>query len=635
MKMIQNQMQNKTKTQNKRKPVQNTDEQVSKRPKVVIKDVADEKQKELHKKFTPGTFLGDAINIDHILRWNTFFRRNLHRLAIDYLGINLHPYQAFILYIMGICQLVVIIACRAAAKSFIIALYACCRCIVYPHSKIVLSSATKGQSKLIVSEKIQNELMNMSPMLRKEILKIKDNQNEVIVYFRSGSTITVVPASENGRGYRSNCVIREEFRQIDKNIDDSILSPFQTIRNAPYMIDPYYAQIKVLQEEPVDVYISSSWIDNGHWMWNIVDTAYASMMKEDGGFLFAFDESITLKHNIRTMRQMQRERKKQDPLTWRLEFLNERVKEDEHAFFTYMMLHQNQHVKKPFYPRTIEDFRLNKKNPYDIPKQQDEIRIVACDMAFIENKNNDNSIFSCMRLLPESTTYTRADSSELEVSMGYRRIIPYLESVQGGDVVKQAIRIRELFEDFHADYIVLDMRNAGIAIYDLLAKTLFDEDRNCEYSPLSCMNDDNIANRIRANGANPCIFVINASQKLNSDIAMSFRRGLIDKRIELLVNFEQAQETILPNIKEYVVSPDAYTQIFYESPFLETQALISETTGLVYEKNLQTGAIIIKEKGSNRKDRYTSCSYGNYFADLLEQDFLSGSGEYEYETFIN
>lgn len=149
------------------------------------------------------------------------------------------------------------------------------------------------------------------------------------------------------------------------------------------------------------------------------------------------------------------------------------------------------------------------------------------------------------------------------------------------------------------------------------------------------MNDDNIANRIRANGANPCIFVINASQKLNSDIAMSFRRGLIDKRIELLVNFEQAQETILPNIKEYVVSPDAYTQIFYESPFLETQALISETTGLVYEKNLQTGAIIIKEKGSNRKDRYTSCSYGNYFADLLEQDFLSGSGEYEYETFIN
>lgn len=214
---------------------------------------------------------------------------------------------------MGICQFVVIIACRAAAKSFIIALYACCRCIVYPHSKIVLSSATKGQSKLIISEKIRNELMNMSPVLRKEILRIKDNQNEVIVYFRSGSTIVVVPASENGRGHRSNCVVREEFRQIEKNIDDSILSPFQTIRQPPYMIDPFYAQIKELQEEPVDIYISSSWLDP-HWMWEIVDNAYESMLKEQGGCLLAFDESITLKHNIRTQKQMQKKRKNKTPL---------------------------------------------------------------------------------------------------------------------------------------------------------------------------------------------------------------------------------------------------------------------------------------------------------------------------------
>lgn len=105
------------------------------------KPLADERQSELYKKFPTGSFLSDPDNVDHVLRWNTFFRRNLHRLAIDYLGINLHPYQAFILYIMGICQFVVIVACRAAAKSFIIALYACCRCIVYPYSKIVLSSA--------------------------------------------------------------------------------------------------------------------------------------------------------------------------------------------------------------------------------------------------------------------------------------------------------------------------------------------------------------------------------------------------------------------------------------------------------------------------------------------------------------
>lgn len=597
---------------------------------------ADERQSELYKKFPSDSFLGSEVNVDHFMQWVTFFRRNLHRFAMDYLGLRLHLYQIIMLYLMGVNQFIVVIASRASAKSFIIALYACCRCILYPGSWIVLSSATKGQSKLLVSEKIQKELMNLSPALRKEILKIKDNQNEVIVYFRNHSTITVVPASENGRGYRSNVIVREEFRQIKKYVDDSILSPFQVIRQVPYLKDDYYVNISELQEEPVDIYISSSWFDNGqNWMWGIVDQAYDEMLKGKTSCLLAFDESIALMHKIKTMRYFQTEKKKQDPITWQLEFLNTRLKENRFAFFTYSMLQQNQRAKRPFYPRTLLDFKAGRKNPYDIPKQNGEIRIVACDMAFVENKKNDNSIFSCMRLLPEYTTYSRESSNDIEIDNGYRRIVSYLESVQGGDVTKQAIRIRQLFEDFGADYIVLDMRNAGIAIYDLLAKVMYDEERGVEYSPLSCMNDDTVANRIKIEGALPCIFVVNATQKLNSDIALDFRRVLDGNKIDLLITFEQASEEFLPNVKEYIGALDAATQVFYESPFLETQALISETTDLVYEKKEQTGAIVIHEQGANRKDRYTSCSYGSYFASLLEKDLVSRNDDYEFAVFIN
>lgn len=596
---------------------------------------ADERQSELYKKFSSTSFLGNPQNVDHFMQWVTFFRRNLHRLALDYLGLKLHWYQIIMLYLMGINRFIVVIASRASAKSWVIALYACCRCILYPNSMIVLSSATKGQSKLLVSEKIQKELMRDSPMLRKEIRKIKDNQNEVIVYFRNHSTITVVPASENGRGYRSNVIVREEFRQIKKSVDDSILSPFQIIRQTPYMKDDFYVNIPELEEETIDIYISSSWLDNGHWMWEIVDQAYDEMLKGQASCLLAFDESIAIKHKIKTMRYFQTEKKKQDPLTWRIEFLNERVRENEHAFFTYSMLQQNQKAKRAFYPKTEMDFKMGRKNPYDIPKQQNEVRIVACDMAFIENKKNDNSVFSCMRLLPECTTYNRENSNDIKIDNGYRRIVSYMEAIQGGDTTKQAIRIRQLFEDFGADYIVLDTRNAGVSIYDLLANVMYDESRGIEYSPLTCMNDDAFANRIRIEGAIPCIYTINAYQKLNSDIALDFRRVLEDKKIDLLVSFEQAKEDILPNIKEYINTPDADVQIFYEAPFLETQALISETTSLLYEKKQQTGAIVISEQGANRKDRYTSVSYGSWFASQLEKDMISQNGDYEYGTFIN
>jgi predicted DNA-binding antitoxin AbrB/MazE fold protein len=602
-------------------------------------DYADERQSKLYTKFPSTHYLSNPKNVDHTLLWNTFFRRNLHRLAIDYLGIKLHLYQAIILYLMGISQFTVIIACRAAAKSFIISLWACCVCITRPFSKIVLSSGTKGQAKLIISEKIKNELMSMSPTLCKEILSIKDNQNDVIVYFKNGSTITVVVAGENGRGHRSNAVVREEFRQIDKKVDDSILSPFQTIRQAPYMIDTFYSGMTELQEEPVDIYISSSWYDNGHWMWDIVKQAQDEMLNSENytACLLAFDESITLKHTIRSQKQMQKEKRKQDPLTWRLEFLNERIKENSAAFFTYKMFTDNQRNKKPFYPRSNSDVLMKKKNPYAIPKQQGEIRLVACDMAFVENKKNDNSVFSCIRLIPESRTYTiqSENGSEKEVNQGYRKIVSYLEPIQGGDTVKQAIRIKQLFEDFEADYTILDLRNGGIVVYDLLAKIMYDEERDKEYQPWVCMNDESVANRIKTVGALPILFAISASQKLNSEIALEFQTALTTNMIDFLVPLSEAQETILSKIPEYNTTVDTNLQIFYEKPFLETQALMNESTSLIYERKEQTGAIVISEQGNNRKDRYTSVSYGNHFACLLEQDLLSDNSDYDYATFIN
>lgn len=597
---------------------------------------ADEKQSQLYKKFPSTHYLSNPKNVDHVLLWNTFFRRNLHRFAIDYLGIKLHFYQAIMLYFMGISQFFVTIATRSAAKSLILALYACCRCITRPETLFVLASSTKGQAKLLVTQKIQGIFMARSPALRKEIESIKDNQNEIIIRFRNNSQIIVVAALDTARGNRSTCLAREEFRQIKKSVDDSVLSPFQVIRQANYMTDDFYRNVPELQEEAVDIYISSSWLDDGHWMWNIVQQAFDGMVEEKPLCLLAFDESIVLKHNIKTMNQLKREKKKQDPLTWRIEYLNERVKENTHAFFSYDILAKNQRLKKAFYPRKAEDVKMHKKNPYEIPRQSGEVRIVSCDMAFITNKTNDNSIFSCIRLLPESTNY-QTENKTVEIKNGYRRQLPYMESVQGGDVDRQALRIRQLYEDFGADYIVLDLRNAGISIYDKLAKVMYDDERDIEYAPLCCMNDDNVANRVKSVDANPVIFVISASQKLNSDIALSFKNVLTSGMIDLLVSYNTASEDILPNIPGYqkAVAESIESQLFFEKPYFETQELISETINLTYERKEQTGAIVISEQGSNRKDRYSSLSYGNYFASLLEQDLLSEDDNYDFVPLYN
>ncbi len=100
---------------------------------------------------------------------------------------------------------------------------------------------------MIVSEKIKKELLPKSPLLADEIDSFKDNQNEIEVVFKNGSSIVVVAANENARGYRATVMIYEEFRMIAKNIIDSVLSPFLYVRQTDYLKQEEYAG---MQEEP-------------------------------------------------------------------------------------------------------------------------------------------------------------------------------------------------------------------------------------------------------------------------------------------------------------------------------------------------------------------------------------------------
>ena len=149
------------------------------------------KKEEIDKKFE-----------DKLIDWCTFYRRNIHRFAEHYLGIRLHFYQKIMLYLMNLCPQVVILCSRASAKSFITALYACCVCILYPNSKVLVSALTKKQAGLLITEKIEKELMVLSTNLKREIKKISTNQNSIEVVFHNGSSFIACVAGEQSRGLK-------------------------------------------------------------------------------------------------------------------------------------------------------------------------------------------------------------------------------------------------------------------------------------------------------------------------------------------------------------------------------------------------------------------------------------------------
>lgn len=579
-------------------------------------DNLDDEQKVGYKHFSPEHWLSNPKHWLHYLMWMTLYRRNLDIFAEHYLKLKLHLYQKIILHLMGRSNLIAIIAARAAAKSYIIAIYSISICILYPNSTGVLTSGTKGQASLIVSEKINKELYQKytnSP-LRIEITKIKPSKDDAEVNFASGSQIKGVTLSEDSRGYRSTFNIIEEARNCKKTLIDKVISPFKFIRPVEFIKRDYYIPIAHLfQEEAKEIYISSS-IEETHWLYKLATNIKDDMDNGDDSNLFmAMDYAISLQHGIRTKQQLRQEKQKIDNITWMIEYENRVFRANTDAFFSYDIIKSNRTMLKPFYPQKNEDFLLHKKNPYSIPKQKGEVRVISCDIATVDRSANDNSVYSCLRLFPEQTGYNNRTE--------YRIQVPYLEGMKGTEPVIQATRIRQLYNDFEADYIVLDLRNCGIDIYYTLARPLFDEGRCVEYAPLRCMNDDELANKIKNENADDCIYVVKATEKLNTRMAQNLQSYLTSHKIDFLVDKERGMETICKLQPNYpMLQPTE--QVYFDKPFLETMLLVNEMIDLTYERT-SVGNIRVKERAGKVKDRYSSLAMGCYFANEMALDKIS------------
>ena len=151
----------------------------------------DKTQKSVSQHFAKDHWLNSQENAERFMDYVTYYRRNMCQFIQEYLGINLYWYQIILIYLMNVHPTIAIVASRAAAKSWIVALYACAKAILYPNTKVVIMSATKNMSSLIVEEKIKKELQPRSRRLALEIVDILTSQNRTEVKFRNDSSIVV------------------------------------------------------------------------------------------------------------------------------------------------------------------------------------------------------------------------------------------------------------------------------------------------------------------------------------------------------------------------------------------------------------------------------------------------------------
>ncbi|MGL5191658.1 MAG: terminase large subunit domain-containing protein [Cetobacterium sp.] len=536
--------------------------------------------------------------------WTSFWRENPHRFCLDYLDINIKIFQQILIYAMDKNDNFCFLASRGLGKTFLTAVYCCCRCILYPGTKINISSKVKSQSNTIISEKIKDELMPNSVALRKEIKEIKTSANDCSVEFWNGSTIKVLTANDNARSKRSNILIVDEYRMVDENIINGVLVPTLTAPRQPgYLSNPKYSH---LQEENKEIYLSSGWYSSTYSYVKFKEVV-SQMLKGGKAFACSIPFTCSLEHGFITKAMIKKEMEKatMTHASFLMEYCGLFFGESDSSFFKSNDINPTRVLKRPFYPMTDLEYVDKKKKKSNLPKQPDEIRIIGADIAIAAGKQNDNSVFTLLRVLPNGGNFERQ--------------LVYMESHNGMNPENQSIRIKQLFEEFEADYIAFDRSGVGASVWNELQKVQECHSRGIEYPAFTAMNEDNTVDKVTSKGAKPVVYTIaNPSPTFNNDVATGLLAAFQKKdKLKLLIDHLDARSDMLESKSDYAkLSPEEQARL--ELPFVETTALVNELINLEY--TLLNQNVRISEKGNARKDRYSSLGYSNYLAHLLEEE---------------
>lgn len=558
--------------------------------------------------------------------WIGYYRENPHRFAEDYFGVKLKTFQKILVYLCFKYPFFTFLASRGLGKSWLIALIAIIKCILYPGSRVVIASGTKGQAEKIIDNKIKQDFWENYPNIRKEIADITTSQRKTSVTFHNGSIILAVTANDNARGERANLIIVDEHRLIKKEVYEKVIEPFATyLRQPGYLNKPEYTNIKDVPNQII--YMSSAWYKN-HWIFNDANDCVNAMVEgKNTRFITAIPYHLGIKEHIINPLVIKNTMSKSDfdPISFGMEYKCQFFGEASGALLKLSDFDKNRKLTHAYIPRPdfaiAEDItKYGKPRPKHFPKQEDELRLISIDVSLMPGKENDNTILSFLRLLPAKN------------GAYYIKQLVNTIALNGLHSDIQAKYIKRWFYDFSADYIVMDTNGNGLSVFDSLAKVSYDEETGQEYPAFSSFNKEEYDDRVLDDDPDNVIFAINPNVDVNHNAAMRLKGNLERGRLNLLVDVNVALSNLYKGKDSKILTVDEEAELL--QPFVSTTMMINEAISLEI-KLVKERFIALVESGTARKDRYSSLAYGIYFASILEEELEEEDGNYNVEIFTS
>lgn len=528
-----------------------------------------------------------------------YYRNNPQRYVSEVLGITLKLFQKILLWCMMHYNFTMYLAARGQGKTYLTALFCCVRCILFPGTKIVVSSGTLKQANEVLL-KIQDDFMKQSSMLRSEIEKCSIGQNDASIYFKNGSWIKTRTSSENSRSARANCIIVDEFRMVDETVLNTVLRKFLTSPRQPKYLNKL--EYKHLQERNKEIYMSSAYFKSS-WAYKKAQSYTLNFFDDKKKYMIVgLPYQVSIKEGLLSREQVEDEMSELDynELVQQMEMECLWFGDTDGSLFKFDELASRRKLKKAYMPLSFYNDKIQ------VPKiMVTEKRILSLDVALMQStkkKKNDAAALFINNLIQINDT-------------SYQSNFVYGETFEGLTTDDMGIILMRYFYKYNCTDIVLDTNGIGLGVYDFIIKDQYDQETGETYKALTCINDPLMAERCNVRDAHKVIWSVKATEKFNNEICVLLRTGIQNGKINFLVS-EQECDVILKDLYKGFLKLSPTDQAKLKMPYLQTTFAVYELVKLDHE--VKNGNIKVKEISGMRKDRYSSIAYSYWCACQLE-----------------
>ena len=528
-----------------------------------------------------------------------YYRANPHRYVSEVLGLSLRWFQQILLWCMMHYNFVMYLAARGQGKTYLTALFCCVRCILFPGTKIVVSSGTLKQANEVLL-KIQDDFMKQSSILRSEIEKCNIGQNDASIYFKNGSWIKTRTSSENSRSARANCIVVDEFRMVDETVINTVLRKFLTSPRQPkYLQKPEYAH---MQERNKEIYMSSAYFKSS-WAYRKAQSYTLNFFDDTKKyFICGLPYQVSVREGLLSRSQLEDEMSEADynELVQQMEMECLWFGDTDGSLFKFDELTARRRLRKAFPPLSFCNDKIT------IPKLTSTgKRILSIDVALMQStkkKKNDASAIFINDLIQVNDT-------------AYQSNFVYGETFEGLKTDELGMIVMKYFYEYQCTDLVLDTNGIGLGVYDFITKDQICQENGKRYQAMTCINDKDMAERCKVRDANKVVWSVKANANFNNEICVLLRNGIQNGKINFLISEQDADSSLKETYKGYFkMSPTEQAKL--KMSYVQTTFAVYELIKLDHE--VKNGNIKVKEVEGMRKDRYSSIAYSYWCACQLE-----------------